>query len=259
VSRGAHYCDRVISSRPSSTTRRQAPTSRLRRASEVVLVTGTLLAVLSVFGPGWVTRAGIAVAVTSAVVACVCAWREVFSAERRHARSMLAASQRHGAQLRDERRRNGEVVETLTDRVQAAGRTIEGQQVTIAALRHEVFGLEGDRTSLRGALRDRDRTISSLRTTVQKQEVELGSLRTDLGSLREDLASLQEDLALFQEDAFPEGTFPEGRAEVHHLPRRYRAELEAAAAGGGSDVLDLRMLETVRGVLPNYEEDRRRA
>jgi hypothetical protein len=254
VGRGEHYCDRVISSRPSSTTRRQAPTSRLRRASEVVLVTGTLLAVLSVFGPDWATRAGIAVAVTSAVVACVCAWREVFSAERRHARSMLVASQRHGAQLRDERRRNAEVVETLTDRVQAAGRTIEGQQVTIAALRHEVFGLEGDRTSLRGALRDRDRTISSLRTTVQKQEVELGSLRTDLGSLREDLASLQEDLALFQED-----TFPEDRAEVHHLPRRYRAELEGVAAGGGSDVLDLRMLETVRGVLPNYEEDRRRA
>jgi hypothetical protein len=249
----------VISPRPSSTTRRQAPTSRLRRASEVVLVTGTLLAVLSVFGPGWATRAGIVVAVTSAVVACVCAWREVFSAERRHARSMLAASQRHGAQLRDERRRNAEVVETLTDRVQAAGRTIEGQQVTIAALRHEVFGLEGDRTSLRGALRDRDRTISSLRTTVQKQEVELGSLRTDLGSLREDLASLQEDLASFSDGGFPEGAPSAESAEVHHLPRRHRAELEAVAAGDGSDVLDLRMLETVRGVLPNYEEDRRRA
>jgi hypothetical protein len=249
----------VISPRPSATTRRQAPTSRLRRASEVVLVTGTLLAVLSVFGPAWATRAGIAVAVTSAVVACVCAWREVFSAERRHARSMLAASQRHGAQLRDERRRNAEVVETLTDRVHAAGRTIEGQQVTIAALRHEVFGLEGDRTSLRGALRDRDRTISSLRTTVQKQEVELGTLRTDLGSLREDLASLQEDLASFSDGAFSEGVPADDSAEVHHLPRRHRAELEAVAVGDGSDVLDLRMLETVRGVLPNYEEDRRRA
>jgi septal ring factor EnvC (AmiA/AmiB activator) len=249
----------VISPRPSSTTRRQAPTSRLRRASEVVLVTGTLLAVLSVFGPGWATRAGIAVAVTSAVVACVCAWREVFSAERRHARSMLAASQRHGAQLRDERRRNAEVVETLTHRVQAAGRTIDGQQVTIAALRHEVFGLEGDRTSLRGALQDRDRTISSLRTTVQKQEVELGSLRTDLGSLRENLASLQEDLAFFADGAFAQVAPSDDGAEVHHLPRRHRAELEAVAAGDGPDVLDLRMLETARAVLPNYEEDRRRA
>jgi predicted RNase H-like nuclease (RuvC/YqgF family) len=248
----------VISPRPSSTTRRKAPTSRLRRASEVVLVSGTLLAVLSLFGPGWATRAGIAVAIASAIVACVCAWRELFSAERRHARSMLAASQRHGAELRDERRRNAEVVETLTDRVQAAGRTIEGQQVTIAALRHEVFGLEGDRTSLRGALRDRDRTITSLRTTVQKQEVELGSLRTDLGSLRENLASLQEDLASFQQDTFHEDGPGDGAA-VSHLPRRHRAELEAVAAVSGSEVLDLRMLETARAVLPNYEEDRRRA
>jgi hypothetical protein len=49
------------------------------------------------------------------------------------------------------------------------------------------------------------------------------------------------------------------RTAVGHLPRRHRAELDAVAADRGSEVLDLRMLETVRGVLPNYEEDRRRA
>jgi hypothetical protein len=245
-----HYCDRVISPRPSSTTPRQATTSRWRRASQVVLVTGTVLAVLSVFGPLWVTWMGISVAVASAVVACVCAWRELFTAERRHARSMLQASRRHGDQLRDERRRNADVVDSLTARVQAAGRTIDGQQVTIAALRHEVFGLEGDRTSLRVALRDRDRTISSLRTTVQKQEVELGSLRADVGSLRADLAA-------WQEDAWPQDALREDTAEVHHLPRRVRAEL--GAASGSDEVVDLRTLETVRGVLPNYEGERRRA
>jgi hypothetical protein len=242
----------VISPSPVATTRRQAPPSRWRRASEVVLVTGTVLAVLSVFGPRWATWAGIGVAVASAVVACVCAWRELFHAERRHARSLLQATQRHGRQLHEERRRNAGVVNTLTERVQTARRTIDGQQVTIAALRHEVFGLEGDRTFLQGALRDRDRTIASLRTTVQKQDVELGSLRADVGSLREDLAA-------YQEDASGNDGLREGRAEVHHLPRRVHAELEAVADGVGSEVLDLRTLETVRGILPNYEEDRRRA
>jgi hypothetical protein len=232
----------VITLRSASTSRRSAPPSRLRRTSEVVLVSGTVLAVLSVFGPDWATRVGIGVAVVSAVVACICAWRELFSAERRHARSMLQATQRHGIQLREERRRNADVVQTLTGRVQAAGRTIEGQQVTIAALRQEVRGLEGDRTSLQGALRDRDRTISSLRTTVQKQEVELGSLRGELGSLREDLAWLQDD-----------------SADGHQLPHRVRAELETVGAAAGSEGLDLRTLETVRGVLPNYEGDLRRA
>ena len=225
-------------------------------------MTGTVLAVLSVFGPLWATWAGIGVAVASAVVACVCAWRELFHAERRHASTLLQASQRHGHQLHEERRRNAEVTDTLTERVRAAGRTIDGQQVTIAALRHEVSGLEGDRTFLQGALRDRDRTIASLRTTVQKQDVALGSLQADVGSLRRDLAAFQQaalgDAAPHEDGSDVDGS-PRDEAEVHHLPRRVRAELDAVAAGPASEVLDLRTLETVRGVLPNYEVDRRRA
>ena len=65
---------------------RSAPTSGLRRASEIVLVAGTVIAVAAAFGPLWATRVGVAVAVAAAVVACVCAWRELFNAERRHAR-----------------------------------------------------------------------------------------------------------------------------------------------------------------------------
>ena len=209
---------------------------------------GTVVALLCTLGSVWVTRAGVVVAVVSAVVACICAWRELFHAERRHARTMLQASQRHGAQLREERQHNAGVVDTLTQRVQAVSRVVEGQQVTITALRHEVFALEGDRSTLRGRLADRDRTIDSLRTTVQKQDVELTSLRADTASLRQDLAVLRADAATTDEDA-----------EVHHLPRRVHAELEAVALGEDSDVLDLRSLETLRGVLPNYEVDRRRA
>jgi len=232
----------VTTARVAATPRRRASTSRLRRASEIVLVGGTVAALLSLLGPGWVTRAGVVVAVASALVACLCAWRELFAAERRHARATVDASQRHGTQLRDERRHNAGVVGTLTERVRSLTGDVEGQQVTIAALRHEVFALEGDRTSLRGRLEDRDRTISSLRTTVQKQGVELASLRAHREALQEDLASLRE-----------------ATAEVHHLPRRSQADHEVVAAGGDSAVLDLRTLETVRAILPNYEVDRRLA
>lgn len=225
-----------------ATPHRSAPAPRLRRVSEVVLIAGTVVALLAAFGPTWATRVGVGVASASAVVACVCAWRELFNAERRHARSMLHASQRHGAQLRDERRRSVGVVDALTTRVRETVAVADGQRVTIDGLRHQVFSLEGDRTSLRTAVADRDRTLTSLRTTVQKQEVQIADLETRL-------------------DAFePEDEL--GSAEVHHLPRRVRAELDAVAAeldAPEAGVLDLRTLETVRGVLPNYEEDRRRA
>ena len=217
---------------------RSAPTSRLRRASEVVLVGGTVVAVLAAFGPAWATRVGVAVAVTAAVVACVCAWRELFHAERRHARTLLQTSQRHGLQLRDERRRNAEVVDTLTERVRQTVGVVDGQRVTIASLRHEVFSLEGDRTSLRTAVADRDRTISSLRSTVQKQEVRITGLESRLQELEHD------------QDG--------GTAQVHQMPHPLNeAELAAIAENEDSAVLDLRTLETVRGILPNYEEDRR--
>lgn len=197
---------------------------------------GTLLAVLAAFGPAWATRVGVGVAVAAAVVGCICAWRDLFHAERRHARTMLQTSQRHGTELRAERRHNAEVVDTLTGRVRETVAVVDGQRVRIAALRHDVASLEGDRTSLRSAVGDRDRTIASLRTTVQKQEVRIGDLQI----------RLQELVQVEGEDA----------GELHHMPRRAHAAL-AVLGGEDSTVLDLRTLETLRGILPNYEADRR--
>ena len=202
-------------------------------------MTGTVVAVAAAFGPLWATRVGVAVAVAAAVVACVCAWRELFNAERRHARTLLQTTQRHGTQLREERQRNAEVVDTLTERVRETVAVVDGQQVTIAGLRHEVFSLEGDRTTLRTAVADRDRTIGALRTTVQKQEVQIVGLETRVHELE---AELDED-----------------GAEVHQIPRRPQDEIDAVTEREDSLVLDLRTLETIRGVLPNYEADRRRA
>lgn len=209
---------------------RSARPSRLRRASEAVLVAGTVLAVAAAFGPS-AARAGVGIAVAAAVLACVFAWRELFDAERTHARTMLTASQRHGSQLREERQHNASVVETLTGRVREATRVVDGQVVTITALRHEVFALEGDRTTLRGQLQQRDKVISWLRSTVRSQDAELTSLRTRLQVEGDERAA----------------------AEVHRLPRRVRAEFAAVEQ---SDVTDL---PTFASVLPNYEEDRRLA
>lgn len=218
----------------SATAARSASTSRLRRASEVVLVAGTVLAVLAAFGPTWVTRAGVGVAVAAAVVGCVCAWRELFNTERRHARATLESSQRHGTQLREERRRNAEVVDTLTDRVRETAAVVDVHRVTIAGLRNDIDTLEGDRATLRTAVADRDRSLGSLRTTVQKQERHISHLESQLAELERR---------------------PDDAAEVHHMPRRH--QMPGGSEHEDSAVLDLRTLETLRAILPNYEEDRR--
>jgi len=88
------------------TAKRKEAVSPLRRTSEIVLVAGTVVAVIAAFGPTWAVRLGIVVAVISAVVACLFAWRELFNARRQHARAMLTASRDHGRALTDERTRN---------------------------------------------------------------------------------------------------------------------------------------------------------
>jgi hypothetical protein len=185
-----------MTSRPEAPARPHAPaarrerTSRLRRATQLVLGVGTVLALGSAFGPLWLVRVGLVVAVLAGVLACSLAWRELSAARRQHARAMLSATQEHGATLHEERTRNASVVDALTERVQSAGMVIAGQRVTIASLRGEVASLAGDKTRLVGELRARDGVITSLRETVSAQEAELASRPT------------------------------EDDAEVHHLPRR---------------------------------------
>ncbi len=206
------------------------------------MVVGTVLAVAAAFGPLWLVRIGVAVAVIAAVLACVLAWRELFSAQRQHAAQQLATSRAHGHALSEERRRNGEVVETLNRRVLEAGVVIAGQNTIIAHLRSDLSTVNGDRAQLRSEIEHRDTVITSLRATVRNHEAELIALQND-------------------------NTADENRADVHHMPRRMLAEQESSWAGlpdadqlwndgAHPTVVDLMMIDT-NVLLPNYEVDRR--
>jgi len=212
----------------------------LRRTARTILILGSAFAATAAFGPTWAIRLGLAVAVAVAVVACLLGWREVAHARRSHAHAMLAASRQHGQALRAERTHNASVLDTLTERSQAAGAEINRQQTVVAGLKAEVATLRGDNASLHGEIRHRESVIVALRDTVRAREAELIALR-DQGH----------------------------EAELHAMPRRVLAEdPRAGKAFPGSDerwsdgpsptVVDLVPID-VAMVLPNYEEDRRLA
>jgi len=215
---------------------RQAKPTTLRRASEIVLVSGTVVAVLAAFGPGWSVRVGVAVAVAAAVMACAFAWRELNWARRGHAKAMLAASQEHGRRLTEERTRNAAVVDTLSQRIADARTVIEKLRVMVAELKMQVSGLRGDTVYLAGEVSHRENVISALRETVRAREAELISLRE------------------------------EDDCEVHHMPRRVLAEHESKwddipgvdelwGDGSHPTVFDLKMIDPAMA-MPNYEVDR---
>jgi len=233
-----------------SAPRRRAEISPLRRLSRNVLIIGTVVAVVAAWGPVWVVRAGVVVAVATAVVACVLAWRELAAVRHQHAVEMLAASRWHGAALREERRHNAAVVDTLTGRVEAATAERRGHQThiveltstvvqltaTIGGLKSEISTLHGNFASAQGDIRQRESVIASLRETLRSREAELAAL-SDAGS------------------------------RVRAIPRRMLTDREAASVTA-ADTEELwpdgrhpSVADLVDGpvLLPNYEGERKLA
>jgi hypothetical protein len=212
-----------------ATASRKLKASPLRPMSEIFLVVSTVMAVAAAFGPIWIVRLGLAVAITAAVVACAFAWREIHTTRRAHAQAMLEATRSHGAALSEERTRNAAVVHTLKVRITDARRMIEKQRVTIARKQQQISSLRDDRAYLRGEVEYREKVISALRETVREREAELIVLRDG----------------------------PD--AEVHHMPRRVLAEHESVwqelsvSDGMRPTMVDVTVIDMV---LPNYEADR---
>lgn len=219
------------SPRPGPAARRE-PVSRSHRATQAVLVVGSVLALGAALGPLWLVRVGVVVAVVTCVVTCALAWRELAEARRRHAQRLLAVDHQHGDTLRTERTRNGEVVDALSERLRSTGMVVVGQRSTIASLRGEVGVLTTERDGLREQVAERDSLIGLFRASLREQEVALLAVRAQQAELAQQISAAAD-------------------AEVHALPRRTRS-------GAEEEVLDPQMAELAM-VLPNYETSRRYA
>jgi hypothetical protein len=219
-----------------ATASRGLQASRLQRISEIVLIAGTVGAVVAASGTLWVARLGVAIAIVAALIACAFAWRELNTSRRTQAQAMLKATREHGDALSDERSRNAAVVETLSGRITDARKVIEKQRVIIARERQQIGSLKADRAYLMGEVDYRAKAISSLRETIREREAELTALRE------------------------------ESDAQVHHMPRRVIAENEFVwqqlsdedeiTGGSHPRVVDIKIIDMV---LPNYEADRQPA
>lgn len=217
---------------------RKVVTSPLRRIAQCVLAAGCVLSFAAAFGPIWVVRSGIALAVIAGIVACVLGWREVAAARVRHQAKLLEVARAQSETLSRDRQHNVAVLDTLQLRFNSATEVIEKQRVRIGELTSEVSTLHGDNAFLKGEVMHRDSTINSLRETISARMEELRALT---GAEDDD-------------------------AEVMALPRRVRTKNEWDALPSADDlwkegthptVVDLRTLETAL-VLPNFESDERR-
>lgn len=227
------------------------------------------------FGPPWLVRIGVVVAIAAAAAAWLGWWREGHAARRRHARAMLAAGIAHREVLQAERQRNTAVLDVLTARARAAGTALERQARTVDRLRAEVAGLRADRGRLTAQVSDREATVAALGVTVRAREAELAEL-AELAEREANGPGKGRDRR-----AKPQTSAGNSEADVHAMPRRLRSESGSRRASP-SPVAELRPTETAMDrpapgapdtlhpgapagalvtpqqvAMPNYEDDRR--
>ncbi|MDN5727765.1 MAG: hypothetical protein L0G99_17820 [Propionibacteriales bacterium] len=156
-------------------------THNWRRITQVILAVGALLSFAAMFGPVWVVRIGVVLAVLAAVGAVVAAWREIghhLVAKRRElADQKLSLSRAHGDHLRGERKHNAAVLDTLRAQIDRTNNLVDrladdvsGRRAEIAELRREISGLRGDKLSLAAQVSERDDHIAGLRETLTVRE-----------------------------------------------------------------------------------------
>ena len=237
-------------SSPAPAISRQAAPSRLHRTSLTVLIVGTVLAIVAAFGPVWVARIGVALAVATGVAACIYAWREVQANRHAHARELLTVSQQHGRALTEERQHNARVVQVLRGRVSTAQAEVERQRGTVNGMQVEISTLRGQVTNLRGE-------IAALQHDQAHLQGEIAQRERTIGSLQETVRARDGELAVLRRDG--------AGAEVHGLPRRVLTD----AAGGAPLAAAPAVTEThdsttvvdlaaeIAVMLPNYEIDQR--
>lgn len=160
--------------------------SSLHRVTQVVLAVGTVLALAAAFGPVWVARVGVAIAVLAAILAVRFAWAELRQTRTEYAREQVVQLRAHREQLSAERRHTGEVVAVLSAHNERADQRIVQLQSTIGGLRTELSTLRGDHVALTARISERDQHIARLGRDLAARENELQELRTASASASAD-------------------------------------------------------------------------
>lgn len=184
--------------------RRSAPTSRAKRTAQVVLAVGAALSIAAAFGPIWLIRAGIALALLAGLAATVLLLRELAATRTRHREELTDASRRAHEAMKAERVREREVLDVI--------------DVRTAALKSRIATLSSDLETSRAQLQDAVATLASTRVTLGEREELLSAREETIEEMRARVVRLEDELAALHAHAETD------EAELLALPRRVERE-----------------------------------
>lgn len=201
-------------------TRRAQGRPTLLKTSQVVLACGAVLSLAAAFGPVWVVRAGVALAILAGVAALVLAAREIRRRQFRAEREKAEIVRGQAAAVSSERRESAKVLQSMNDYNERADQRVNELRNSIDDLRTQLHALVGENGRLAGDL-------SALRGDNAALKIALGDRDSELMAVRSDLATREAELTALQ------GDLQGAEAEVLDLPRRAAVDGDGYGDGAG--------------------------
>lgn len=155
----------------------QASLSSERKASVIGLVAASVVALACAFGPIWVVRAGLLIAVAGAVFSVWFAFRELARMDVIHRTELKAERLARSAADRAHHAESMELISTFKSRYLAHATQVDDLRGDLAGVQQELSTLRGNLVSARAESVAKAQTISELQAALAEREAELTALQ----------------------------------------------------------------------------------
>lgn len=159
------------------------PLSTERKATLVVLVVAAAIGLLTVFGPAWLVRVGLLVAVAGAATSVWLAFTEMARMEVLHRKELKTVQRAASAAAAAHHEESMELIGTLQVRSRAHWGQLTDLRTELAMVQQELSTLRGNLLSARNESTIRLSQVAHLRAELDAQRAELEAVRAQLAEV----------------------------------------------------------------------------
>lgn len=151
----------------------QQSSSRERRATLGFLIAATVIGVVCAFGPIWMVRVGLAVALLGAAASVWYSFKEISRIEILHRSELKAVRDRAAEAARQHHTESMELIDTFTQRYKAHGEQLGNLREELASRQQELSTLRGNLVSTQAEADRRAERITELEALLEATEAKL--------------------------------------------------------------------------------------
>lgn len=152
------------------TGKHQAAESPYRKATLAVMCVGTVVLAAMAFGPLWMVRAALGLAIAMALASVLLAWREVEHVTKAHQLELKAVLAASREQAERRHRESLEMIDRFVERSTQLSANVQRITAELGAAHAELATMRGNSVWLRGEVAERQARIDELNQRIAELE-----------------------------------------------------------------------------------------